>query len=338
MSYKEVIVVEKFYFFTICFFIVIVIIMITVILKMNKKIITIKKNNKDAMARLNNDHRYEIDKMINLHTISLNQKVAEMNSSFEKLKKEIAAQHSAQLSMIRQECSQQIRQMQEYIETRKDILFKMSDKELLVNVMLALEGYSKRFERLEHDLSYNQITDKIEKMSSDVVKAVDSYEESLNSHIEDIHKAVSSKVDDLNIINQINDIKTNTSAIENTVESLKNIIIEDSNELNSISSIVEDIQSDVGDIASNLSYYSRFDDLDSKIETISSEVSSVHSDVDDIKTSVSDKYSYDSLASSIDSISSDVSSIRSDIDSIMSVASDAKDAAESARDAIESHY
>ena len=79
-------------------------------------------------------------------------RVSETYKKCEKEKQELINKYNLEISTLLRKHEKQIQQIREEIENRKSVLSQMSEKELLANVMIALDGYSTRFERLESQL------------------------------------------------------------------------------------------------------------------------------------------------------------------------------------------
>ena len=75
-------------------------------------------------------------------------------------KKQQLIEHNLEIQTIREECKQSIKYAKEHIENRKSYLLQMSEKDLLTNIMLALDGYSDRFQRVETILENNQMVER----------------------------------------------------------------------------------------------------------------------------------------------------------------------------------
>lgn len=96
------------------------------------------------------------------------------------------------ITAIQEEYDKKIRHEKEFIESHKEKLLAMSEKELLVNIMLSLEGYSGKIERLEAGINNGQLSQKI-----DDLKKVSA------SNAKEVSKMLIDHVDSLNIPEKI---------------------------------------------------------------------------------------------------------------------------------------
>lgn len=174
---------------------------------------------------------------------------------------------------MRDEYDEKIRKMKEDIESRKEVLNNMSEKELLISVMIALDGYGSRIERLENASGYEEvanqvnalipnITDKLEHMADDIIKKMESY----------------------NILKQIGDIQSKIDDIQYTVcnEAYKNDSIPDA--IDSLQSDISFMKTNIDDIRSSVCDRHTYDSLASSIDSISSELWSIRSACEDAKS------------------------------------------------------
>ena len=186
----------------------------------------------------------------------------------------MTAEQASEISLIKRNCEDQIRKAQETIENRRDILAKMSEKDLLINVMTVLDGYGKHFERIE--------------------KSIPAQTDKINQSLENNNSITSIQSD-------IATIKLNASNIPSIAPKLDAI----SSTVDSVESTVDCIHESISDIYSYNSLASNIDNLADTIDSIESTVNSIHE-------SISDTYSYDSLVSNINSIKSTIASIQPD--------------------------
>lgn len=191
----------------------------------------------------------------------------------------MTAEQASEISLIKRNCEDQIRKAQETIENRRDILAKMSEKDLLINVMTVLDGYGKRFERIE--------------------KSIPAQTDKINQSLENNNSIVQNKL--TSIQSDIATIKLNASNIPSIAPKLDAI----SSTVDSVESTVDCIHESISDIYSYNSLASNIDNLADTIDSIESTVNSIHE-------SIGDTYSYDSLVSNINSIKSTIASIQPD--------------------------
>ena len=99
-----------------------------------------------------------------------------------------------------------MRTQKEHIENRREALMEKPERELLADIMIALDGYSGRLERLSQSLSHEQITDKIKDITETTAETVHQMSENIIK-----------RMDDFDVAEQINNIK---SAVENIQDNI----------------------------------------------------------------------------------------------------------------------
>ena len=164
----------------------------------------------------------------------------------------IKTRHASEIATIKKDYEKQIKETKEAIENRKEILLKMDEKELLADVMIALDGYSGRFERIEKFLTEDVIRERIDGLYQKIESELNEIAQSFTLKIEEMNNAIDSKLDNSVIQNGLNSIEDDVSEINSTVDS--------------ISSTVDEIHSSVCDKYSYDSLASEVESLKSSIE------------------------------------------------------------------------
>lgn len=232
--------------------------------------------------------------------------------TFENEKKAMNAQYSQAIVSIRQECERRIQHTREDIESDRRTLSRMNEKELLVSIMIALNGYGSRFDRIEKKLTDDQIVERVNSLFEDVEASIRSFKEDLSEQINDMNDTIQSSLDGFDIISRIDNLSSDIENIESSV------------------SRIDDLSSDIENIKNNVwNIYSS--DVESDVDSIKYDTSSILSKVEEIMSSIGDRFSYDSL-------SYNISEIKSAIDDAKNAAESARDAAENTKYAVESHF
>ena len=123
---------------------------------------------------------------------------------------------------------------------------------MLADVMIALDGYSGRFERIEKFLTEDVIRERIDGLYQKIESELNEIAQSFTLKIEEMNNAIDSKLDNSVIQNGLNSIEDDVSEINSTVDS--------------ISSTVDEIHSSVCDKYSYDSLASEVESLKSSIE------------------------------------------------------------------------
>jgi uncharacterized protein YoxC len=217
--------------------------------------------------------------------------------SYENDKKSLSEKYAREADALRRECARQIQHAKEDIENRKQELSRMSDKELLANVMIALNGYGSRLDRLEQHLTDDQITARMSRLLQDVTVKIQGITETLTGQINEMNESIQDSLNDSDLKSRLDSMGDN---------------------LDEMASDIEEIKSSVGDGSS-----SNYD------------ISDIKSKVEEIHESVCDKYNYDSVARGIDDLLSAVNEMKDTAEYAKRAAEEAKDAAENAQRAAE---
>ena len=96
-----------------------------------------------------------------------------------------------EIAAAKLECEEEIRKARETIEHDREVLAKMDEKTLLVNTMMALEGYSQRFERIEKVLGQEIILEKINEWMQATEKNINEAATSTTQKVDEINDTLS---------------------------------------------------------------------------------------------------------------------------------------------------
>ena len=260
------------------------------------------------------------------------------------------------------EYENRIRQTQEDIENRKNQLLQMNEKELLVNVMIGLNGYGSRFDRLERHLSNDEIVKATSMLAQTITIKQNELMKFFSQQYDGLKYSVNKNLNDSELIRKLNEISA-----ENIIGRLSclvnNLLSEITTMTNRITAQIKTANNSVikalndSDLQKNLKELSEKTDeimeiltneennsLPEQLDELINEIHSVESDIERIKSDICESRSSDSLCSAIDDIHESIcdrygfDSIASKIDDILSVVQEAKEAAESAKDTVDSHF
>ena len=152
--------------------------------------------------------------------------IAASAAAFEEEKEKMRQAHVDEIVAVRRENAIQTQQMIEFIDARKEELVKKTDKELLVSAVMALEGYAGRLERVEKNMEYHEVTERMAEMKKEFNENLDSTEAALLEKLE--RKEVTEKISQLqeSTIGQLEEMQKGFSwQMEQTKEDLSGKIV-----------------------------------------------------------------------------------------------------------------
>ena len=270
---------------------------------------------------------------------------------------------------VKKEYQYKIRNITEKLLVQRADLEKKKEREILIDIMMTLYGYAGRLDRLEQQLSEEQIINRITKMSDDFKNSIDYTKSYLSNQISEMSTSLNKEIKLSELQQKLLYVKdTISNQIINTNDSLSRKINDmNANLSNSIKE--SDIQQRIsyfGDQLSNkvdnmnnmiretlnnsdfdrldnrldelINYFTDKDDYDGfacEFEAMKSRILYIYNEVDDIKSDVDD------IKSEVDNIHSSISdkyeydSLASHLSEIKDAVDDAVRAAEAAKDAIE---
>ena len=291
----------------------------------------------------------------------------ELSINYEKKMEEMQQNHSTILKQLNEEkvelCKEyddRIRHAQEDIEYRRNQLLQMNEKELLVRIMIALNGYGTRFERLEKHLTIDEVSMKVSELVQNITAKQSELEKSFAEQLVELKVSVSNNLNDSELIRKLNEISAEAiagrlscimynmeSEISKMTSQLTNQIrtmnVSVTNSLND-SELPKRLNKFEYEIKGILSSDNKYNSLSEQIEELIDRVNSMKSDTEDMKSNICEGTSSYSLCSAIDDIHNSVcdrygyDSIASNLDNILSAVQEAKEAAERAKDVVESHF
>lgn len=152
--------------------------------------------------------------------------IAASAAAFEEEKEKMRQAHVDEIVAVRRENAIQTQQMIEFIDARKEELAKKTDKELLVSAVMALEGYAGRLDRVEKNMEYHEVTERMAEMKKEFNENLDSTEAALLEKLE--RKEVTEKISQLqeSTIGQLEEMQKGFSwQMEQTKEDLSGKIV-----------------------------------------------------------------------------------------------------------------
>ena len=257
------------------------------------------------------------------------EKVRAANQACEKEKAELNDRKAEEIQSLLQNCELQIRQAREHakeeIESRKSVLSQMADKEMLINVMIALDGYGTRLDRIEKYFTDNKIIEHTNRMFQSTTDKIDMVTKSLAGQLDEMHDSLENSFNESDFKNKIEyictymrelDSDTNDKIAEQTAARFQDLA-------DKVDEMTKRLAFQIAGMNETIEENLRGSDFKNRIEDVRKDLSGLAYDVNEIKSSVCEKYSYDSLAYNVEEIKETVSDtkdsiydIRRDVDSI----------------------
>lgn len=186
--------------------------------------------------------------------INAQSEVSSISESFENEKRALIAKHSAELASVRQECARQIVRVREEIESRKDVLSKMGEKELLTNVILALDGYACRFERIEEKLLDEEIVERVSRKVQEITTILTNMTDALTEQIDEMHISIENSINGSDLVDRISSVSSDVDDIKSEIGSISSGIdeiytsISDKYSYDSLAASIDTLQHSVGEV------------------------------------------------------------------------------------------
>lgn len=137
----------------------------------------------------------------------------ELRQQFEEEKRILRSQFEDEKKDLQEQHEQSLQRMREQIESDREVLSQKSDKELLVNVVLALDGYASRMRRLEESLRVSSIRESIQQASDAMTSATEDLSSSLVNRIEKLNDSITEAIDVSRITDMLENIQSDTEDI-----------------------------------------------------------------------------------------------------------------------------
>ena len=141
----------------------------------------------------------------------------ELRQRFEEEKRELGQQFENEKRDLQKQHEQDLQRLREQIDSDREVLAQKSDKELLVDVVMALEGYASRMQRLEDSLRVGSIKDTIQQASVAMTSATDDLKSSLVDKIEELNDSISESLDVSRVIGMLESIQSDTDDIRSDI-------------------------------------------------------------------------------------------------------------------------
>ena len=178
--------------------------------------------------------------------LEASEEISQLQKNFDDEKE----RHKQEIAKIHQDCEKRIYQERERIENRKEILSRMNEKELLSNVMVALEGYSGRFDRIEKKLSDDKLTNNLKLILYDFSTEMNNSVNTISSQIDGIIDSIA-EVKNFRLENSINNIDYNISELSSDISDISDKVYSiynntyDGYSYNTLAENVSSIKSDI---------------------------------------------------------------------------------------------
>ncbi|MBQ3802725.1 MAG: hypothetical protein II845_03415 [Oscillospiraceae bacterium] len=141
--------------------------------------------------------------------------------SYESKRRELIEQHIAELSSLRDETARQIQITREHIEARKDVLAQMDEKKLLASIIIALEGYGKRLDRIEQQVSEDQFSAKMTALLQDLTTKINSIADSFTSQIDATASSIEEHLSENDLSEAIDRLRSTVRSISDTLDQVQ---------------------------------------------------------------------------------------------------------------------
>lgn len=263
-------------------------------------------------------------------------KINKMRSDTESQIKEIQEEANKAIQFEKDKAQKTVCDMQEFIESRRKILSTTNEKDLLVDIVLALDGYGNRFERIEEKLIADKFTQKIEfmatsmentlsestdKMKANINKVSSHLEEkadriiaSLEEKLEKTEKNIDKTLSSSDVVFSINSMNSTIEKIQNTFQQY---ISDDADsgdamsyKINEILEEYDDLKKTVDEIKEHLGEYG-YESIDSKLDYVKENFHSIDEIKDllnDLKNCLGDS-EYDSISDKLDRLQYDIQAL-----------------------------
>lgn len=155
----------------------------------------------------------------------------------------------------KQRAADALQKQKETIEVQRSVLSSKSEKELIVDVLIALNGYASRLDRLETSLGYDIIQEKI-----------DSFSDNLKTQLNGVNESIDKKLSKLNVVSKLD-------SLEYEIRKMKNKFFDDPFGL----------EVKIDDIHSNCDI--NISSIESKFDIIEENIASLKSATEDARNS-----------------------------------------------------
>ena len=186
-----------------------------------------------------------------------NQKVNEIIMRSKEAIDRINNDVKVQLEAERKKSLYELTELKEHIESRKEILETASEKSLLVDVMMALEGYASRLNRLEERLNVQSIEDASKKINNSIYQLTEGMKNQMNrmlvsftTEIEKLDSDMEEKINSFDIAGSIYELVEKLRNVEEKVESISDRIGDYDTDYGSVWGSISEVKSAAEDAKS----------------------------------------------------------------------------------------
>lgn len=155
----------------------------------------------------------------------------------------------------KQRSADALREQREAIQAERSALSSKTEKDLIIDVLIALNGYASRLDRLETSLRYDIIQEKI-----------DSFSDNLKTQLNGVNESIDKKLSKVNVVSKLD-------SLEYEIREIKNKFFDDPFGL----------EAKIDDIHSNCDR--NISSIESKLDIIEENIASVKSATEDARNS-----------------------------------------------------
>ena len=139
--------------------------------------------------------RLNADSKVALAQKAANTEIESMRVRCENEKRAINDKCNETVISIKKDCERQIQHIKEDIESERATLSKMNEKELLIRIMLALNGYGNRLDRLEQNLADDKVVDRINNLFEKTTTIISGVSDNLIEQIDIMNDSSAIKIE-----------------------------------------------------------------------------------------------------------------------------------------------
>ena len=247
--------------------------------------------------------------------------VKSVQSACEREKDELNGQHREEINLILHKCEaekQRVKdQAKEEIESRRNVLSQMDDKEMLTNIMIALDGYGTRLNRIEQYYTENKIIEQTNHLFQDTTNRIDAIKRSLLGQLDNMYDSVENSFNESGFKNKMEYICTYMQELDSVtndrITQYTNQLFQDLT--GKIDGMTGRLTNQIDDMNSSIEQSLGGSEVKNTIDSIGTYIVGIGKDIDEIKESICDGYGT-SIADEVDDIKEDVETIKNEINSI----------------------
>lgn len=202
------------------------------------------RNQKKKITMITEQAQQEINKIRR----DVQKRIEAVNQAFEKEKDELNAQHDEEIQALLQKYESKVKQAREQakeeIESRRSALSGMNDREMLINIILALDGYGIRLNRIENSFTDEKIITYTEQLFQKHANKVEEMTGRLEYQIDDLTGRIERSLQGSDFFYRIEGIRDVLAGLVNDVEEIR-IAVSDKYSYDSLAAKIEEIKESV---------------------------------------------------------------------------------------------